>query len=85
MADPNSKPASYDELVAVLKNLPLLVRETRRRRGMSLRATAEAVGCSFSTVTRVEAGEDLVLSNAVDIIEWIGLRDDLAGGDSNGG
>ena len=69
------KPTSYDELAEVLDNLPLLLRETRRRRGLSLRKAAQQLEMSFSTVTRFENGEDIVLSNAADILRWIGLPD----------
>lgn len=72
MAAHNSKPTSYAELADVLTNLPLLLRETRRRRGLSLRAAARELEMSFSTVSRFENGEDIVLSNAVDILRWVG-------------
>lgn len=72
MAATNSKPTSYAELADVLGNLPLLLRETRRRRGLSLRAASRELGMSFSTVARFENGEDIVLSNAVDILRWVG-------------
>lgn len=73
MAD--AKPTSYEELADVLDNLPLLLRETRRRRGLSLRATAKEVGTSFSTVTRFENGEDIMLSHASAVLRWIGSPD----------
>lgn len=72
MATTNSGPTSYGELVDVLTNLPLLLREARRRRGLGLRATARELGMSFSTVSRFENGEDIVLSNAMDILRWVG-------------
>ncbi len=70
MAAPNSRLPSYGELAAVLGNLPLILRETRRQRGLSLRAAARELGMSFSTVTRFENGEDIVLSNAMGILRW---------------
>ena len=76
MAD--AKPTSYAELAEVLDNLPLLLRETRRRRGLSLRATARELGTSFSTVTRFESGEDIMLSHASAILRWIGTPDAAA-------
>lgn len=66
------KPTPYAELVSVLAALPLLLRETRRQRGLSSRAAARQIGCSFSTVSRIESGEDCALSNAVAILRWIG-------------
>jgi predicted transcriptional regulator len=61
----------YADLLSVLANLPVLVREKRRRDGLSLRAAATATGLSFATVHRVESGEDCVLSHARLLIEWV--------------
>ncbi len=44
----------YTELLAVLECLPLLVREARRRKGHSIRASARVCGMSFSTISRFE-------------------------------
>lgn len=62
---------SYTELADVLDHLPLLVREKRRRLGLSLRGAARLIGCSFSTITRFEYGEDCNLSNATAILRWL--------------
>lgn len=70
-------PTTYDELAYVLGNLPLLLREARRRRGLSLRTAATQLGMSAATVTRFENGEDVMLSNALDILQWIGQPDSL--------
>lgn len=67
------RPTGYDELADVLANLPLLVREARRARGLSLRAAAKEIGVAFSTITRLEHGEDVVLSNAVVVLRWLDL------------
>ncbi|MFE7868829.1 helix-turn-helix domain-containing protein [Micromonospora humida] len=67
----DGKPSTYAELISVLSALPLLLRETRRARGLSVRAAAREIGCSFATVSRIEAGEDCALSNAVAILWWI--------------
>jgi len=64
-------PTPYGELADVIASLPLLLREARRARGLSLRATAKQLGCSFSTVTRMEAGDDCALSNAVAVLRWL--------------
>ncbi len=64
-------PTSYAELVSVLQALPLLVREKRRRDGLSIRAAAKLVGVSFGTLNRFETGEDIVLSNAVALLRWV--------------
>lgn len=64
---------SYSELADVLANLPVLVRENRRRRGLSLRAAAQEAGVSFSTIARTESGDDCALSSAIALINWLGV------------
>ena len=73
MASPKP-PTGYMELTEVLEALPLLVHETRRARGLSQRAAAKEIGCSVSTVTRIEAYQDCVLSNAVLVLNWLDRR-----------
>lgn len=65
---------TYTELAGVLTSLPLLVREARRARGLSIRAAAKQIGCSFSTVLRFENGEDCNLSNAQLMLSWLDDR-----------
>lgn len=67
----SSEPTPYAELANVIGNLPLLLREARRARGLSQRAAARQLGCSFSTISRMEAGEDCALSNAVAVLRWL--------------
>jgi len=62
---------TYSELAQVLASLPMLLREARRARKLSLRAVARELDLSFSTVTRIESGEDCVLSNAVAVLRWL--------------
>jgi transcriptional regulator with XRE-family HTH domain len=62
---------TYAELADLLGHLPLLLREGRRARQLSGRETARQIGCSFATVSRIEAGEDCVLSNAVAVLRWL--------------
>ena len=66
-----STQTSYAELAMVLERMPLLAREARRSRGLSLRAAAKDMGLNFSTLNRFERGEDVVLSNAVTIMRWL--------------
>lgn len=68
----SSAPTSYSELADVLKHLPILLRESRRCRRLSVRAAAAEIGCSFATVARIEEGEDCVLSNAMAVLTWLG-------------
>jgi ribosome-binding protein aMBF1 (putative translation factor) len=69
-----SKLTTYTEMARVLAALPMLVREARRARGLSIRAAAVQIGCSFSTVTRFERGEDCTLSNAALMLAWLDDR-----------
>lgn len=63
--------SAYSELADVLRLLPLLLREARRARRLSVRAAASELGMSFSTVSRMEAGEDCVMSNVVAVLRWL--------------
>lgn len=70
---------SYDELVEIIDALPLMVRETRRARGLSQRAAAKQLRFSFSTISRIENGEDYVIDNLRSVLRWLDQRAD--GGD----
>jgi len=61
----------YTEIIDLIGNLPLILRETRRARGMSQRAVARTIGMSFSTICRIENGEDANVSNVVAILRWM--------------
>lgn len=65
-------PTTYAELADLLRSLPLLVREKRRRQGLSLRAAADQSGVDFSTMRRYEAGENIMLAAAIDLLVWVG-------------
>ncbi|MBO3751559.1 helix-turn-helix domain-containing protein [Streptosporangiaceae bacterium NEAU-GS5] len=67
----HSQPTTYRELADVLNSIPLLLREARRARGLSQRATAEQLGMSFSTVCRIEDGRDGMVSNALAVLAWL--------------
>ena len=65
-------PSGYDDVMRVLECLPILVRETRRRKGQSLREAAKASGTSFSTLSRVETRTgDPALSSVYAILRWV--------------
>lgn len=67
-----SGPTGYGELADVLESLPLILREMRRARGLSLRAAATEMGMSFSTVTRFEHGDDgATMTTVLGIMRWI--------------
>lgn len=67
----NGHPTPYAELAEVIDRLPMLLREARRARGLSMRAAAKELGISFSTIPRIEAGQDCALSNAVAVMRWL--------------
>lgn len=68
-------PTSYEELAAVVESLPMLVREKRRRCGLSLREAAVEIGCSFSTITRFEKAEDGWNGRLLpDLLRWLGAN-----------
>lgn len=66
--------ATYEELAALLASLPMLLREARRARRLSLRAAAEQIGVSYSTIHRLEYGGDCERMTAVAILGWLDRR-----------
>lgn len=71
----DAAPTSYDEILDVLDRLPLLVRETRRRRGLSLRAAARESGVGFANLSRCENGAGMHMSTVVPLLRWVGTPD----------
>jgi len=71
----DDKPAAYDELIDVLTQLRFLVRETRRRRGLSIRATAAQLPVSHTVISRFEEGAGIQLSNAITLLRWVAAPD----------
>jgi len=63
--------STYAEIVDVLNVLPMIVREARRQHRLSLRQMAAEVGCSFSTIARIEDGNDGRVENAILILQWL--------------
>lgn len=74
MSEPTGRLTTYTELAAVLDALPLLCREKRRREGLSMRAAARQIGCSFSTVHRFEGGKGAHLDNAAAVLRWLDME-----------
>lgn len=62
---------TYAELADVLQSLPLLLREARRQRGLSVRKAAVEIGVSFATVSRIENGEDHMIDNGLAVLRWL--------------
>lgn len=67
----DGKPTTYAELADVISNLPLIAREHRRHRRLSLRAAATECGIGFNSLFRLEKGENVSLDNAVAILRWL--------------
>lgn len=65
-------PTSYSELAGVLDALPLLARETRRARQLSIRGAAKEIGISYSVLSRFESGRGIHTRNAATILRWMG-------------
>lgn len=71
MADKDAL-SSYAELIDVIEHLPVLVRETRRRKGLSLRAAGELIGVGFNTIKRFEDGDVVHSKNLVALLRFVG-------------
>jgi len=54
--------------------LPGLLRTRRQSLGLSIRAAAEQIGISFSTVSRVENGARPELAPLIKILDWLGMQ-----------
>lgn len=64
------------DVIAVLEGLGVAVRTVRLMRGLSLRAAADEAGVSFSTLTRIEQGEDHRVTSAIPLLRWIAAPPD---------
>lgn len=72
MPSPSGDLQSYEEIVRVLEDMPVILRETRRRWGMSLRAAGTHLDVSASTLMRWERGETVGLGvpGLAAILRW---------------
>lgn len=68
----NDHLTSYEELAEVIVSLPILFREKRRRKNLSLRDAAKQLDCSFSTVRRIESNEDYNSRILPKLLIWLG-------------
>lgn len=76
MTTPNPTPTGeltpYGELAAILDALPLLLREQRRARRLSMAAAAQQIGTNSATVYRIEAEQGQAsLPNAIAVLRWM--------------
>ena len=63
--------STYAEMMEVLDALPLLIREKRRRDGISMREAARQMGINPAVIHRIENGEGIHLSNARSVLHWL--------------
>ncbi|MEN0071276.1 MAG: helix-turn-helix transcriptional regulator [Propionicimonas sp.] len=63
--------SSYLPAIAALEALPAALKAVRLSRGTSLRRAAREIGVSFSTVNRIENGEDCSKDNALAVLRWL--------------
>lgn len=62
----------YGDLADVIERMPVIVREARRSRRLSLRAAEAASGVGYTTLARVEAGTDLPsVGTLLKILRWL--------------
>lgn len=67
--------STYDELINILDNLPLLVKEKRRRLGISQRELGRIINIAYSTISRFEGGEQMHITTIRPLLEWISVND----------
>lgn len=63
---------AYAELADVLEALPLLVREARRARELSIRSAGEQIGMDASTLWRIEQGASANTVTVAKVLRWLG-------------
>lgn len=69
---PNKINRAHDA-ARMVERLPLLIRDERRSRGLSLRDAADQIGIPHTTLHRLEAGDrDYGSSVAVACLTWLG-------------
>ncbi len=61
----------HADVVDLLATLPVLLRDARLSRRLSIRAAARQLGVCGPTVSRIEAGGDCLVSNAVAVLRWL--------------
>lgn len=67
----------YREVISVIEALPVLVREKRRRLGLSQRDVAKASGAPLNTISRFERGQQASSANLVRLLRWVGTPDEV--------
>ena len=72
----------YGELVGIIEALPTLVREKRRRLGLTLRQAEEQSGVGQTTLHRYENRETISLEGLIALLRWVGTPDPVQGGEA---
>jgi ribosome-binding protein aMBF1 (putative translation factor) len=62
---------SYVDIAELLEDLPYLVREARRSRGLVQSAAAEQLGINIHLLKRIEHGQDVAVSTALKVLTWL--------------
>jgi len=57
--------------IALVEELPALLRRERKRRGVSLRAAAAEAGVPFGNFVRAEHGENITRANVLALLRWL--------------
>lgn len=65
----------YAELIGIIDVLPTLVREKRRRLGLTLRQAEAQCGVGLTTLHRYEKRETISQEGLVALLRWIGTPD----------
>lgn len=73
-----SELASYTEIAEVLDHLPLLLREARRARQITIRDAATQAGLAYSTFNAIELGHNISLPVVLAAIRWLDRETPLA-------
>lgn len=66
-----SKPTSFEEMIDVLDNMPVIMLNARRAKGLSQREVAGLLGLSWSTVNRMEHGAEFSSESLRAVLGWL--------------
>ena len=66
-----AKPTSFEEMIGVLDDMPIILLNARRARGMSQREAAGIIGLSFSTLSRMESGGEFSSVSLKAVLAWL--------------
>jgi ribosome-binding protein aMBF1 (putative translation factor) len=62
---------SYADVISIIDQLPMMVKEKRRQRGLSLREAAEESGVSFNAISRFERGGITMSDHLRKLLDWV--------------